>query len=115
LAERVSEYTSTKLVADPTKLKKFSESPFYKNDSFLTTEEGNMGIHEFVMEQRRVTDDKLVHVGVAILQHSKLMFLEFVQFLRDYLIPGSYKTVYCGESFVLNFFLNTRNFLDNQF
>jgi hypothetical protein len=103
LAERVSEYTSTKLVADPKKLKKFSESPFYKNDSFLTTEEGNMGIHEFVMEQRKVTDDKLVHVGVAILQHSKLMFLEFVQFLRDFLQPGSFKTVYCGKFFLFLF------------
>ena len=97
MAERVSAYTSTKLVADPKKLKKFFDSPFYKNDSFLATEEGNMGIHEFVMEQRKVTDDKLVHVGVAILQHSKLMFLEFVQFLRHYLVPGSYRTVYCGK------------------
>ena len=63
---------------------------------------GDTGNGEFVMDQRRVEDNKLVHVGVAILQISKLMFLEFVSFLRDFLVPGSYQTVYCDtDSLVL--------------
>jgi len=49
------------------------------------------------MDQRKVNDDKLVHVGVTILQESKLLFLKFVDFLRQYLVPGSYETVYCGK------------------
>ena len=73
-------------------------SPFYKHHSVLVTEDEEDGVHEFVMDKRRVVDDKAVHVAVAILQQSKLMFLEFVQFLRMYLEPGSYQTLYCGKS-----------------
>ena len=73
------------------------QSPFYKHHSVLVTEDEEDGIHEFVMDKRRVIDDKPVHVAVAILQQSKLMFLEFVQFLRNYLKPGAYQTLYCGK------------------
>ena len=65
----------------------------------LENEDQTEGIHEFVMEPRKVIDNKIVHVGVAILQQSKIMFLEFLEFLREYLVPGSYQTVYCGEIF----------------
>ena len=79
------------------KLEKKIRSPFYKHHSELPTEDGEECLFEVVMDQKKVTDDKLVHVGVAILQESKLLFLRFVQFLRTYLVPGSYQEVYCGE------------------
>ena len=77
-------------------LDRLLSSPFFKQHNFLATEDMTMGVHEFVMDQRRVYDDKLVHVGVCILQQSKLMFLQFIDYLRTYLMPGSYSTVYCG-------------------
>ena len=99
MAERVSKYTTTKLFRGPKsgeRLAKLIRSPFYKNHSELPTENGENGLFEVVMDQKKVTDDKLVHVGVAILQQSKLLFLRFVQFLREYLKPGSYAPIYCG-------------------
>ena len=72
-------------------------SPFYKHHSELPTEDGKFGLIEVVMDQKKVTDDKLVHVGVAILQESKLLFLRFVQFLRKFLITGSYQPIYAGK------------------
>ena len=83
------------------KLKKMIASPFYKCHTVLVTEDESNGIHEFVMDKRKVTDDKLVHVGVCILQQSKLMFLQFVQFLRQYLEPGSFQTLYCGKKMTI--------------
>lgn len=85
-------------------------SPFYKNHAVLTAEDESTGVHEFVMDQRKVIDDKLVHVGVAILQESKLLFLEFVDFLRQYLEPGSYQPVYCGK-LIFQYKLNKRQIL----
>lgn len=49
------------------------------------------------MDPSRVQDRKPVHAGVAILQHSKLMLLHFVDFLRKYLVKGSYALVYGGK------------------
>ena len=73
-------------------------SPFYKHHDVLVTEDETDGVHEFVMDQRRVDDDKLVHVAVCILQESKLMFMRFIDFLRRYLEPGSFQTLYCGRN-----------------
>ena len=65
------------------KIKKHIASPFYKHHTVLVGEDVEKSIHEFVMDQRKVNDDKLVHVGVTILQESKLLFLKFVEFLRN--------------------------------
>ena len=73
------------------------ESPFHKNAAFLESESGGRGIHEVVMEQRSVKDTKPVHAGVCILQNSKLMLLEFVDFLRKYLREGSFSLIYGGN------------------
>ena len=78
------------------KIKHHIASPFYKHHSVLVGEDLEEAVHEFVMDQKKVNDDKLVHVGVTILQESKLLFLKFVDFLREYLIPGSFQTIYCG-------------------
>ena len=96
MAERVLDYTTTKLITDPKKLKKAIQSPHYKSSNFLTTEDGEIGIHEVTFRQRTIQDQKPVHSGVAILQHSKLMMLQFVDFLMTYLKPGSFSLCYTG-------------------
>jgi len=96
LAERVKDYTKTCIVNDSKKLAEKLKSPLYKRDSALGTEEGDE-ILEVIMDPRRVQDRKPVHAGVAILQHSKLMLLNFVDFLRKYLKKGSYALVYGGR------------------
>jgi hypothetical protein len=80
------------------KLAKYMVSPLLKSQSFLSTEDDS-GLHEVISQARKITDTKPVHVGVAILHYSKLMMLKFADFLRDYLVEGSYALVYTGESY----------------
>ena len=96
LCERVSNYTKTVLVSNAKFLSQKLVSPLFKSDNILQTE-GEQGIHEVVMDDRKLIDDKPVHAGIAILQYSKIMMLEFVDFLREFLIPGSYVFVYTGN------------------
>jgi len=85
------------VVTDAKRLRRLMESPLHKRNSYLESEGGNEGIHEVVMDQRRIKDTKPVHAGVCILQNSKLMLLKFVDFLRKYLKPGSFCLVYGGK------------------
>ena len=112
LAERVQKYTKTEVFVGALhkQLEKNIRSPFYKHHSELPSEDCKVGLIEMVMDQKKVTDDKLVHVGVAILQESKLLFLRFVQFLRTFLVPGSYQPIYCGKIYYY-YFLNFSYFL----
>ena len=99
MCEKVSKYTETALLFPNQKkeLLKLIRSPFYLRHDELPTQTGQEGLIELVSEKRTVNDDKLVHVGICILQQSKLLFLRFVQFLRTYLKPGSFQTIYCGN------------------
>ena len=101
LAEKVADFTKTIVVSDAKRLRRYVESPLHKRDAFLTSESGDLGIHEIVMDQRRVKDVKPVHASICILQHSKLMLLQFVDFLRNYLEKGSYAIVYGGNMNVI--------------
>lgn len=98
LCERVSSYTKTVLVSNAKSLSRRMANPLFKSESALTTECDD-GIHEVIMDERKISDDKPVHVGIAILQYSKIMMLQFVDFIREFLTPGSYIFVYTGEFF----------------
>ena len=99
MCEKVSKYTETSLLLPKQKkeLLRLIRSPFYLRHNELPTQTGKEGLIELVSDKRTVNDDKLVHVGICILQQSKLLFLRFVQFLRTYLKPGSFQTIYCGN------------------
>jgi hypothetical protein len=99
LCERVSNYTKTVLVSNAKSLSRKMANPLYKSDAFLQTEGDTDGIHEVIMDDKKIIDDKPVHVGIAILQYSKILMLEFVDFLREFLVPGSYVFVYTGNFF----------------
>ena len=86
------------MIVPADKLAKYMVSPLLKSQSFLSTEDDS-GLHEVISQARKITDTKPVHVGVAILHYSKLMMLKFADFLRDYLVEGSYALVYTGESY----------------
>ena len=84
LSERVCDYSKTKLINDPKFLKKAMLSPMFKQDNFLGTESGE-GIFEIITGFRRIRDQKPVHLGVSILQHSK-MGLKAGDLILNYLI-----------------------------
>ena len=56
-------------------------------------------VFEIVKQPKQQKDDKLVPVGAAVLQLSKLLLLKFVYFLEDHLVEGSFKICYLGEFF----------------
>ena len=93
--EKVEGRTKSVHVTCKKKLKKLWESPMFKTMDFLGCE-NDEGVTEVIMLQRKVRDDKPVHLAVAILQYSKLMMLQFVDFVKEHLIPGSYVLVYSG-------------------
>ena len=99
--ERVDTYTKTSIVTQSSSLKKKIISPLFRTHAFLSNENGE-GVHEVISDIANSTDRKPVHVGLAILQHSKLLLLRFIDFLREFLEEGSYSLVYGGKLKILN-------------
>ena len=62
---------------------------------------GEEDVFEVVKQPKSQKDDKLVQVGAAVLQMSKLLLLKFIYFLEEHLVPGSFKILYLGESLYL--------------
>ena len=56
-------------------------------------------VFEIEKQPKTTTDDKLIGVGSAVLQMSKLLLIKFVYFLEAHLIEGSFKILYLGESY----------------
>ena len=50
---------------------------------------------EIKMKKAKITDDKPIVIGLAILQLSKMLFIKFVYFMEHCLQQGSYKLLYC--------------------
>ena len=58
---------------------------------------GDKDLFETTYQKRSIKDDKLSHLGLAILQLSKLVLLEFIYHLEEHLVKGSYKICYLGK------------------
>ena len=67
----------------------------YKDHTDLEMEDEESSLAEVSLLKHKIQDDRPVHVGLAILQYSKLRLLEFVSFLEKYLEKGSFKICYC--------------------
>ena len=68
-------------------------SPLFQS-SVEVSNESDFVCHEITSLPKSSTDNKPVHVSVAILQHAKILFLKFMWFLFDHLQPGSFRTCY---------------------
>ena len=74
MGEAVSRYRKTTITADDTQALKSTLSPLHKSDSELLCE-GDIVGHEISALKSEQDDTKPVHIAVAILQSSKLIFL----------------------------------------
>ena len=92
--EDKTRHTTTKVVFDDEKLNKLMVKPFFKDEQELVDEEGEVKGWEVESRKKTVFDDKPVHVSAAILQHSKVLFLDFMLFLYSHLKPGSFLNSY---------------------
>ena len=86
-------HSSTKIIPVG-EYKKYKRKKTFKDFRFLDTEAEISDFMELNLDKRRVEDSKPVHVGNAILMYSKLHFLEFIEFLRKFLMKGSYRLIY---------------------
>ena len=96
MAEKVKDYTKTVFTNDQKKIKKLQRKPQFSDKNFLECEDMESGITEIISAQSRVVDNKPVHIGISILQYSKLLMAQFVKFLNDHLIRDSFSLVYTG-------------------
>ena len=109
------------IVGDSRRLQQLSKNPLFKSDVAMVKESGESDFIEIEMKPRKVIDDKPLAMGVAILQHSKLLFLRFVyEVLWEFCEPGSLKLNYCDTDslaickfiflpFVINYNSNSHN------
>ena len=67
----------------------------YLNHTDLEMEDNESTLSEVSMLKHKIYDDRPIHIGLSILQYSKLRLLEFVSFLETFLMPGSFKLCYC--------------------
>ena len=61
------------------------------------SEDPDLKFYEVQQRPRKITDNKPVHVGIAILQYSKLHFLRFIYWLHEHLTPNSYYLCYADS------------------
>ena len=74
-AEDVEKHTKLKVVFEADKLDKLQRSALCANEHSIIDEEGDEVAHEVRMLKAKITDDKPILYGLAILQWSKLLFL----------------------------------------
>jgi len=75
MCENVEKYTDSRLIYDEEKLNKLVRKPFFMSDMKLKNEAGELGAYEVISKKKKILNSKPHHVGVAILQYSKLLFL----------------------------------------
>ena len=74
--ENIRRHKKHKIILDVQKLRKHEAKPRYQSTADLSNESGDAECWEVTSKKKYVDDDKPVHFSLAILQYSKLMFLE---------------------------------------
>ena len=88
--EDTTKHTNTRLGNDK-RLKQDMKSAHFKDCNILTMENGEHDLIEIDMRRRKIADNKPIVMAIAILQNSKLHFLNFVyDVVWKYFIPGSF-------------------------
>ena len=93
-AEKVEKHTDTGLYPPDHDIAKLIKQLLYKDHVVIQNEEGEAGATEVTCDKSSIEDEKPVHIGVAILQWSKVLFLRFMFYLYHHLEPGSFRSVY---------------------
>ena len=79
-AENVLKHSVTKLVTDYKELDDYCRNPFYRHDKEVYDENNELACYLVKMDKKKITDSKPVHIGVAILQWSKVLFIRYVTY-----------------------------------
>ena len=71
-------HTDTKLVTEVQDLERLNNNPFFRCDKEVYDESNRLACYLVKMDKNKITDSKPVHIGVAILQWSKVLFIRYV-------------------------------------
>lgn len=92
--ENVLRHHNTKVVVDQDKMVKEAQSAFTMDQNEVINDADELVAWEIKKRKRTVTDTKPIHFSNAILQNSKLLFLEFMYWFYEHVQPGSFRTCY---------------------
>ena len=81
-AENVMKHLVTKLVTEDKDLERYRKNPFYRTRKDVHDENDKLACYLVKMDKKKITDSKPVHIGVAILQWSKVLFIRYVLYYR---------------------------------
>ena len=93
-AEAVDRHKNTSLLPADYNITKLARRTMYRNHVVIQDENGDACATEVTSLKQTIEDSKPVHIGVAILQWSKLLFLRFMFDLFKHMEPGSFRCVY---------------------
>ena len=71
------------------------KKPLFVHSTEIRNESREPVAAEIELNKKKIVDDKPLPVAIAILQYSKLLFCEFIQFLNSHVEPDTCKTLYC--------------------
>ena len=91
--EDPSRYTNNHFVA-PEKAINYQKKAMFRTLNEFILDDESLELVEVQMNKAKIEDNKAICIGSAILQYSKLRFLQFVYFLEKYLNEGSYRFLY---------------------
>ena len=92
--ENVMRHTNTKVVHDQGEMLKEAQKAFTMDQNEVINECEELVAWEVKQRKRTIADCKPVHFANAILQTSKLLFLEFMYYIYNHLQPGSFRACY---------------------
>ena len=108
-AEKVEDHKNTSLYPPNHNITKIARRAVYKHHVVIENEEGEASATEVTLDKKTIEDEKPVHIGVAILQWSKLLFLRYMYFMFKHLEPGSFRTVYADTDSMCLALTKSRN------
>ena len=82
------------ILTEDADLERRKKSPFYRGRKDVYDEDDQLACYIVKMDKKKITDSKPVHIGIAILQWSKVLFIRFMYWLEEHLEDGAFKTCY---------------------
>ena len=67
--------------------------------TFKDCEKISENIFEVKLDPSQILEKYPLHIGNTVLHLSKLIMLEFVTFLEEYLLPDTFRLIYTGKLF----------------
>ena len=80
--ENVEKYGNVKVPINDSQRKKLTRKPLFRLEEEIIDSNNQVGGYEINMGKAKVEDDKPLHTNVAILQHSKILFINFMYWLK---------------------------------